>query len=76
MAQMTQIMFRAFLKLVIGRNYLYLPTEIINKGRAMHILLGSLEFGSQVFETFSPVGKATCLGVEKQWCLTMIKAYH
>ena len=52
MARITQItIFRAFLKLVIGRNYLYLPTEIMNKGRAMHILLGSLEFGSQVVET-------------------------
>lgn len=43
-------MFRAFLKLVIRRNYLYLPTELMNKGRAMHILLGSLEFGSQVVD--------------------------
>ena len=50
MARITQIIFRAFLKLVIGRNYLYLPTELMNKGRAMHILLGSLEFGSRVFE--------------------------
>ena len=31
MTQMTQIMFRVFLKLVIGRNYLYLPTEIIKR---------------------------------------------
>ena len=29
MAQMTQIMFRAFLEHVIRRNYLYLPTEIM-----------------------------------------------
>ena len=56
MAQITQIMFRAFLKLVIGRNYLYLPSEIMNKGRTIHILLGSLEFGSQVVETFSLCG--------------------
>ena len=56
MAQMTQIMFRAFLKLVIGRNYLYLPTEIMNKGRAMHILLGSLGFGSQGLRPFPCAG--------------------
>ena len=64
MAQMTQIMFRAFLKLVIGRNYLYLPTEITNKGRAMHILLGSLEFGSQVLRPFALCGPP-CDGVEE-----------
>jgi len=65
MAQITQIMFRAFLKLVIRRNYLCLPTEIMNKGRAMHILLGSLEFGSQVVETFSPVRASMWLDVEE-----------
>ena len=46
---------KLFLRVNIRRNYLYLPTEILNKGRAIHILLGSLGFGSQVVETFFPL---------------------
>lgn len=38
---------------LIRRKYLYLPSEIMNKGRTIHVLLGSLEFGSQVVETFA-----------------------
>jgi hypothetical protein len=54
---------KLFLRFNIQRKYLYLPTEIINKGRAIHILLGSLEFGSQVVETFFP-----CAGLHVVGC--------
>ena len=55
MAQITQIVFRAFLKLVIGRNYLYLPTEIMNKGESHAYSSGFIRIWLSGFAAFCPV---------------------
>ena len=59
MAQMTQIIFRAFLKLVIGRNYLYLPSEYkegLNMSNGMQTKIEDLD--AQVQKLYLGGGEA------------------